>query len=68
LWERFEMSRFYQGFAVVAIASAIFALVRLLLGHDAQEAVLPNIVIGGICLVIMILLSYKEREQIERRN
>lgn len=69
LWERFEMSlKLYQGFALVAIASCIVALGRLALGHDVQDVIPPNIVIGGVCLVMMVLLFYKERRQIARRN
>ena len=69
LWERFEMSlKLYQGFALVAIASAIVALVRLGFGEDPQEVIPPNMVIGAVCLVIMGLLYYKERRQIARRN
>ena len=60
--------KLYQGFALVAIASGIVALGRLVLGHDAQEVVPPNIVIGGVCVVMMVLLFYKERREIERRN
>lgn len=60
--------KLYQGFALVGIASGIVALGRLALGHDAQEVVPPNIVIGGVCVVMMVLLSYKEWRQIARRN
>jgi len=60
--------KLYQGFALVGIASGIVTLGRLALGHDAQEVVPPNIVIGGVCVVMMVLLSYKEWRQIARRN
>ena len=60
--------KLYAGFAFVAIASSVVALIRIALGHDVQEAVIPNIVIGGICLACMIILNYTDRRQIERRN
>ena len=60
--------KLYTGFAFVAIASAIVSLVRIALGHNIQEAVIPNIVIGGICLACMMILNYTDRRQIERRN
>ena len=60
--------KLYQGFALVGIASGIVALVRLGFGQDAQDVVPPNIVIGGVCVVMMVLLSYKEWRQIARRN
>ena len=60
--------KLYTGFAFVAIASAIVSLVRIALGHDAIEAVRPNIVIGSVCLAMMMLLYYRERRQIERKN
>ena len=69
LWERFEMSfKLYYGFGLVAIASGIVALGRLALGQDYDEVIPPNIVIGGICVVMLILLSYRERRKIARRN
>jgi len=60
--------KLYSAFALVAIASAIIALVRIVLGHDVRDAVNPNIIIGIICITSMIILSYKERRKIERRN
>ena len=61
-------NKLYAGFALVALASAIIALIRIVIGHDAVEAVQPNLVIGSVCVVCMIIISYKERRQIERRN
>lgn len=61
-------NKLYSGFTFVAIISAVIALVRIALGHDAQTAVMPNIVIGGICIAGMMILSYKDRRQVERRN
>ncbi len=60
--------KLYSAFALIAIASAIIALVRIVLGHDVNDAVVPNIIIGSICLTSMMTLSYKERRKIERRN
>ena len=60
--------KLYTGFAFVAIASAIVALVRIAMGEDAVEAVRPNIVIGSVCLAMMIMLYYRERRKIERKN
>lgn len=60
--------KLYMAFAIVGIASGIVALGRLALDHDVVEVVQLNIVIGGICVVMVILLSYKERRQIARRN
>lgn len=58
----------YLGFGFVAIASALVALVRLALGQDASEVIPPNVVIGSVCLVVMMLLYYRGRKKIERRN
>lgn len=60
--------KLYAVFAFVAIGSAIFSLVRIAIGHDAVEAVQPNLVIGSICVVCMYLILYKERKKIEKRN
>ncbi len=60
--------KLYSGFAFVAIVSAVIALIRIALGHDITEAIIPNIVIGSVCVVCMMMLSYKDRRQIERRN
>ena len=60
--------KLYTGFAFVAIASAVVALVRIALGEDAIEASRPNIVIGSVCLVMMMSLYYRERRKIARRN
>lgn len=60
--------KLYTVFAFVAIASAVVALVRIALGQDVIEAVRPNIVIGSICLVMMMLLFYRDRRKIARRN
>ena len=60
--------KLYAWLAFVAIGSAIFSLIRIAIGHDAVEAVQPNIVIGSICVVGMYLLSRKEGKQIARRN
>ena len=62
------ITKLYQGFALVAIASAIVALVRLGLGQDYNDVIPPNLVIGGVCVVMMVLLMYRERRQIARRN
>lgn len=59
--------KLYQGFALVAIASALVALVRIGLGQDPQEVIPVNVVAGGVCLICMLLLMYKERRKIERR-
>ncbi len=60
--------KLYSAFALIAIASGVIALVRIALGHDVDDAVIPNITIGGICLAGMILLSSRKRRKIERRN
>ncbi len=61
-------NKLYASFALVAIASAIIALIRIGIGHDVVEAVQPNLVIGSVCVVMLILLSYRERRKIARRN
>jgi len=60
--------KLYQGFAFVAIASAIFAFVRLGFGEDPDKVIPLNIVVGGVCFVMMMIFIYKERRQIARRN
>jgi len=60
--------KLYQGFGLVAIASALVALVRIGLGQDRQEVLPVNLAAGAFCLVMMILLSYRERRKIERRS
>ena len=60
--------RLYAIFAVVAILSAVIALLKIATGADAHEATVPNIIIGSICLGGMIVLSFKERRKIARRN
>jgi len=60
--------RLYAIFAVVAILSAVITLLRIATGADAHEAAVPNIIIGSICLGGMIVLSFKERREIARRN
>ncbi len=60
--------KLYQGFGLVAIASALVALVRIGLGQDPQEVIPVNVVAGGVCLGCMLLLMYKERRKIERRS
>lgn len=60
--------KIYQVFAIIAIASAIFALVRLGFGEDPQEVIPLNIVFGGSCATMMIFLMYRERRKIARRN
>lgn len=64
------MIKLYSLFALVAVAlaSAIIALVRIALGHDASEVVPPNIIIGGISLACMMIIFYTDRRKIERRN
>ena len=62
------MIKLYSLFALVALASAIIALVRIALGHEASEVVAPNIVIGGISLACMMIIFYTDRRKIERRN
>ncbi len=61
-------TRLYAIFAVVAILSAVITLLRIATGADDHEAVVPNIIIGSICLGGMIVLSFKERRKIARRN
>ncbi len=61
-------NKLYASFALVALASAIIALIRIAIGHNSVEAVQPNLVIGSVCVTCMIILSYKERRQIARRN
>ena len=61
-------NKLYASFALVAMASAIIALIRIAIGHDAVEAVQPNLVIGSVCVACMIIISYKKRRQIARRN
>lgn len=60
--------KLYRGFALVAIASAVVALGRLALGQDYNDVIPPNMGIGAFCLVMMVLLFYKERRKIARRN
>ena len=60
--------KLYQGFGLVAIASALVALVRIGLGQDPQEVIPVNIVMGSFCVGCMLLLMYKERRKIERRT
>jgi len=61
-------NKLYASFAIVALASAVIALIRIALGHDAVDAVTPNIIIGSVCVACMMVLSYKNRRQIARRN
>ena len=61
-------NKLYSAFAIVAIVSAVIALIRIALGHDVQEVVTPNIIIGAICLAGMMIIHYTERRKIERRN
>lgn len=56
--------KLYQGFALIAMASAIVALVRLAFGQPVEEVVPPNIVIGGICFVVMLLLIIREKRKL----
>lgn len=60
--------KLYQGFAIIAIASAIFAFVRLGFGEDSQEVIPLNIAVGSVCFVMMMIFMYKERRQVARRN
>ena len=60
--------KLYSVFAMIAIISGIVALVRIALDHDVEDAVKPNIVIAGICLAGMMIISYRNRRKIERRN
>ncbi len=60
--------KLYAVFAIIGIASGIVALGRLALGHDVQDVIHPNIVIGSVCVACMYLLLIKERRQIARRN
>ena len=61
-------NKLYASFVLVAIVSAVIALIRIALGHDAADAATPNIIIGSMCLAGMMIISYKERRQIARRN
>ena len=60
--------KLYQGFGLVAIASAVISLVRLAKGEDPQEIIPVNLAAGAFCLVCMVLLMYRERRKIERRS
>ena len=60
--------KLFASFALIGLASAVIALIRIAIGHDATEAVTPNIIIGGACVACMYLLFIKERRQIVRRN
>jgi len=53
----------YVVFAMVGIASGIVAFGRLALGHDVQDVIYPNIVIGSVCVSCMYLLLIKERRK-----
>lgn len=53
--------KLYTGFGFVAMASAIVALIRIVLGQDPQEVVPANLVISGVCLVFMGGLFYRDR-------
>jgi len=59
--------KLYQGFGLVAIATAIVSLIRLAEGQDPQEVIPVNIVMGSFCVGCMLLLMYRERRKIERR-
>ena len=60
--------KLYQGFGLVAITSALVALVRIGLGQDPQKVIPVNLAAGAFCLVCMVLLMYRERRKIERRS
>jgi len=60
--------KLYQGFAIIALVSAIFTLVGLGFGEDPKEVIPLNLAVGGVCLVMMVLLFYRERRKVARRN
>ena len=60
--------KLYHGFAIIALVSAVFALVRLGFGEDSQDVVSLNLAVGIPCVTMMVLLMYRERRQIARRN
>jgi len=60
--------KLYGILALVAIISAVIALIRIALGQDSQEVVSPNITIGVICVIGMYVLLLKERKQIKKRK
>ena len=59
--------KLYQGFGLVAFASAVVLLIRLAEGDDPQKVIPVYLTAGAFCLVMMVLLSYRERRKIERR-
>ena len=55
--------KLYHGFAFVALASAIVALGRLAIGQNPQDVIPTNVTIGGVCVVMMLLLMYREKRK-----
>jgi hypothetical protein len=55
--------KLYTGFGFVALASAIVALGRLAAGQDPQVVIPTNVTIGGVCVVVMLLLMYREKRK-----
>ena len=55
---------------LIAIASGFVALLRIRLSHDLSDVVIPNVIIGSICLAGMMILNYKftKRRKVERRT
>ncbi len=66
--EKQMKTNLYGIFAVIAIVSAVIALIRIAIGHHVADATIPNIVIGSICVALMVILNYKWRRKIARRN
>ena len=60
--------KLFSAFALVAIASGVISLIRIALGHDVVEVVIPNMAIGAVCLCCMMVVYYKKRRKIERRT
>ena len=58
------LDKLYLGFVLIAIASAIIAIIRISLGHNIVDAATPNIVVGGVCLACIMILGYKMRRLI----
>ena len=55
--------KLYTAFAFVAIVSALVSLVRIALGHNIQDVLPLNMVIGSVCITCIIILVYKERRK-----
>lgn len=56
-------NKLHLAFAIVGITSSVIALIRIALGHDVQEVVTPNMIIGAICLAGMMIIHYTERKK-----